>query len=115
MSHRPMFKRMDAFTVLKPIRLTSTKVLQIGDKIKSGEFRVHRLTRWYRSGMIAQHGCKWSIEYLESVERKHQKKITLGTDKQMIQSYYQPVLAIKEEPKAETKKAKREYTKKAKK
>jgi hypothetical protein len=119
MSRKPMYKRKDAFTVLKQIRLTSKVVLKIGGKIESCKYPNFRLLKWYRKGMIAQSGSEYVKEYLKSHNIKYNKKPAINLDEQIIPSYYQPVLVVKEEvskkPKTEVKKAKRKYTKKAKK
>lgn len=137
MARKPMYKRKDVFTVLRQIRLTSKKVLNVGDKIESCKYPPFRLLNWYRKGMIAQRGSEYVKEYLISFNRRYHKEnkinyleelpetkvngyyeVNTKDPQPIIQSHYQPVLAIKEETKTKPKKVKkqkRKYTKRAKK
>lgn len=64
MAFRPLFRRYDDFTVVKPIRLSSNKVLEPGTHISKQDYRTHRLMNWFRRRCIGKKDCEWVKQQL---------------------------------------------------
>lgn len=60
MALRPRFIRTDTFVVCKPIRLTATARLEVGETISLATHRLSQLKRWWRRRRIARVGCEWA-------------------------------------------------------
>ncbi len=62
---RPIYRRTDSFTVVRPIRISGTEVLEPGTVIKPKEFTRFQKLRWYRARWIGQTDCLWVEQALE--------------------------------------------------
>jgi len=69
---RVMFRPrvQESYVVVRPLRLTSTIVLQPGTEIRTSEVRRHQLKRWYERRHIGAKGDPWVDVMLDLWEAK---------------------------------------------
>lgn len=72
MALRRLYKRGLKLVAVKPIRLTSTRVLNVGDAVDETVLRRYQIIRHYRRGLLGVVGDPWTLRMIEHWKFKRQ-------------------------------------------
>jgi len=71
--HQEIFRSHNEFTVVRPIKLSTTENLEMGDQIDKSLFRLFHLKSLYNRRKIGVKDAPWTISMLENPEKSNFK------------------------------------------
>ena len=105
-SFRPIFRRTDVFTVVKPIRLTSDVRLLPGEEVSLQKgHKSFQLLNWYRRRFVGQKNSEWVKDQLKlwdaRTKRSSKERDEMGGEEEDAGQIHRDLIPVVQEPEPE--------------